>query len=105
LKKGLNEVCYGFFSTLANPTRLAIIERLREESMNVSGMAKELGQEQSMVSHNLKILERCKFVVSEKRGKEKYVSLNRDTVEALIRIVERHADKYCGSAGNCPSCS
>ena len=104
MKKGLNEVCYGFFSTLANPTRLAIIERLREGSMNVSGLAKELGQEQSMVSHNLKVLERCKFVFSEKKGKEKYVSLNRDTVEALIRIVERHADKYCDSASNCPFC-
>ena len=104
MKKGLNDVCYGFFSTLANPTRLAIIERLRNGSVNVSGLAKELGQEQSMVSHNLKILERCKFVFSEKRGKEKYVSLNRDTVDALIRIVEMHADRYCDSVGNCPFC-
>jgi len=101
LKKGLNEICYGFFSTLANPTRLAILEKLREGATNVSSLAKELGQEQSMVSHNLKILERCKFVVSEKRGKEKYVSLNEDTVEALIKIVERHAEKYCNSTGNC----
>jgi DNA-binding transcriptional ArsR family regulator len=105
MKKGLNEVCYGFFSSLANPTRLAILERLRDGEMNVSGLAAELGLEQSMVSHNLKILERCKFVVSEKMGKEKYVSLNGDTMEVLIRVVERHASRYCNSANDCPLCS
>jgi len=104
LKRGLNEACYCFFSTLANPTRLAILERLRGGTMNVSGLARELGQEQSMVSHNLKLLERCRFVVSEKKGKEKYASLNGDTVEALFRVAERHADMYCNSEANCAAC-
>jgi DNA-binding transcriptional ArsR family regulator len=101
LKKGLNGVCYGFFSSLANPTRLAILEKLMGGEMNVSGLAKELGLEQSMVSHNLKLLEKCKFVFSTKKGKEKYVTVNRETVAALFGIAERHADKYCDSAGNC----
>jgi len=101
LKKGLNGVCYGFFSSLANPTRLAILERLMDGEMNVSGLAKELGLEQSMVSHNLKLLEKCRFVFSAKRGKEKYVTLNKETVAALFRVAERHADKYCDSTGNC----
>lgn len=101
MKKGLNEVCYGFFSSLANPTRLAILERLMDGEMNVSGLAKELCLEQSMVSHNLKLLEKCRFVFSAKRGKEKYVTVNREIVDALFRVAERHADKYCDSAGNC----
>jgi DNA-binding transcriptional ArsR family regulator len=62
----------------------------------------EIGQEQSMVSHNLKILEQCSFVFSERRGKEKYVSLNGDTVNSIFGIVEEHEDKYCRAAGNCP---
>jgi len=27
LNRGMNETCYGFFSALANPTTLAIIEK------------------------------------------------------------------------------
>jgi len=101
LKRGLSEICYGFFSTLANPTRLAILERLSEGEMNVTRLASELGQEQSMVSHNLKILEQCSFVFSERRGKEKYVFLNGDTVNSIFGVVEEHEDKYCKADGNC----
>lgn len=102
MKRGLSETCYGFFSTLANPTRLAILEKLFQGEMNVTGLASELGQEQSMVSHNLKLLEQCSFVFSERRGKEKYVSLNEDTVNSIFGIAEEHEDKYCKAAGSCP---
>lgn len=102
MKKGLNDICYGFFSTLANPTRLAILEKLSMGEMNVTGLASELGEEQSMVSHNLKILEQCSFVFSSRRGKEKYVSLNGDTVNSIFSIVEEHEEKSCKLAGNCP---
>lgn len=102
MKRGLNDICYGFFSTLANPTRLAILEKLSEGEKNVTGLASELGQEQSMVSHNLKMLEQCSFVFSERRGKKKYVSLNEDTVNSILGIVENHEAKYCRATGNCP---
>ena len=59
MKRGLGDVCYGFFSTLANPTRIAILERLQDGPMNVSRVAALLDLEQSMVSHNLKLLEKC----------------------------------------------
>ena len=62
MKKGLSETCNRFFSVLSNPTRLAALETLMEGSMNVSQLAESLGQEQSMVSHNLRPLVRCRFV-------------------------------------------
>jgi ArsR family transcriptional regulator, zinc-responsive transcriptional repressor len=102
MKRGLSDICYGFFSTLANPTRIAILERLQDGPMNVSGLATLLEQEQSMISHNLKLLERCNFVSSEKRGKEKYVFVNVDTVEELFKLVENHAHNSCKLTGNCP---
>ncbi len=102
MKRGLSDICYGFFSTLANPTRIAILERLQDGPMNVSGLATLLEQEQSMISHNLKLLERCNFISSEKRGKEKYVFVNVDTVEELFKLVENHAHNSCKLIGNCP---
>lgn len=43
VKMGLTNLCYGFFSTLANPTRLAIIEKLDEGPMNVTELVEALG--------------------------------------------------------------
>ena len=102
MKRGLGDVCYGFFSTLANPTRIAILERLQDGPLNVSGLARLLEQEQSMISHNLKLLEKCNFISSERRGKEKYVFLNESTVPALFALVENHAHNSCDVSGACP---
>jgi len=102
MKKGLSQTCHAFFSTMANPTRLAALEKLREGPMNVSQLSEALNQEQSMVSHNLRPLVRCRFVHVEKQGRERVYALNRETVEALFDIVENHAEKYCPTGGRCP---
>ena len=101
MKKGLSQTCYTFFSTMANPTRLAALEHLREGPMNVSQLAEALDQEQSMVSHNLRPLVLCRFVHVERRGRERVYTLNRETLEALFNIVENHAEKYCPTGGRC----
>jgi ArsR family transcriptional regulator, nickel/cobalt-responsive transcriptional repressor len=101
LKRGLTDTCYGFFSTLANPTRLAILEKLRTTPMNVTDLADAIGQEHSMVSHNLRTLERCNLISSERNGKEKIYSVNKETVEGIFRVVENHAENHCPFHGAC----
>ena len=58
MKRGLSEICYVFFKVLANPTRLAILEVLRDRPRSVSDIAESLKQEQSMISYNLEPLEK-----------------------------------------------
>jgi len=101
MKRGLSETCHLFFSTLANPTRLAILELLREGPRNVTEISEALNQEQSMISHNLRPLERCRFVFSERRKKEHFYSLNKETMEQLLKIFAYHAEKYCPTEGKC----
>ena len=101
MKQSLSEVCYQFFSTLANPTRLAILELLREGPKNVTEIAEALKKEQSLISHNLKPLLRCRFVFSERRKRERFYYLNRETVEKLFKIFSYHAEKYCPTKGKC----
>jgi len=101
MKQTLSETCYQFFSTLANPTRLAILELLRDGPRNVTEISEALNQEQSMISHNLKPLERCKFVFSERRKKERFYFLNKETMEKLFKIFSYHAEKYCPTGGKC----
>ena len=70
MKKTLNKTCYRFFSCLSNPTRLATIEMLLEKPMSVNEIANQLGEEQSMISHNLKPLLECNFIENKKYGKK-----------------------------------
>jgi ArsR family transcriptional regulator len=90
-----------FFKALANPTRLAILEVLREKPRSVTEIAESLKQEQSMISHNLTTLERCRFVFSERKEKQRIYSLNRETVEPLFKLFTFHSQKYCPTHGKC----
>ena len=101
MKKGLSETCYKFFVNLANPTRLAILEQLMKKSMSVNKLAESLGQEQSMVSHNLQPLLQCNFVYTQRKGKKRIYSINEETISALFKAVENHAEKFCPTRGKC----
>jgi DNA-binding transcriptional ArsR family regulator len=101
MKRGLSETCYEFFKVLANPTRLAILEVLREKPRSVTEIAKSLKQEQSMISHNLEPLEKCRFVFSERKEKQRIYSLNKETAEPLFKLFAYHAQKFCPTRGKC----
>lgn len=101
MKRGVSETCYAFFKVLANPTRLAILEALRDKPRSVTEIAESLKQEQSMISHNLEPLEKCRFVFSERKEKQRIYSLNKETVEPLFRLFAHHSQKYCPTRGKC----
>lgn len=84
-----------FFTSLANPNRLQIIMSLREGDKNVTEICSHTGFEQTMVSHNLKRLERCGMVFAERKGKSKYYSLNQETIKPLIKMIDSHVSNYC----------
>jgi DNA-binding transcriptional ArsR family regulator len=101
MKKGLTPICHRFFTNLSNPTRLATLEQLMNKPMSVNELAEALGQEQSMISHNLKPLLQCNFISSEKEGKKRVYSVNQETISALFKAVENHAEKFCPTGGKC----
>ena len=101
MKKGLTEICHRFFTNLSNPTRLATLEKLMEKPMSVNELAISLGQEQSMVSHNLQPLLKCNFISIERQGKKRIYSANQETVGALFKTLKIHAEKYCPTGGKC----
>jgi len=80
---------------------LAILELLREGPRNVTQISEALDQDQSMISHNLKPLVRCSFVSVEKRWREHVYSINEETLEAIFRIFDNHAGKYCPKGREC----
>jgi DNA-binding transcriptional ArsR family regulator len=101
VKKGISTMCYSFFSALSNPTRLAIIETLMEQPKPVNQIVVELGQEQSMISHNLRTLSQCNFVEVQVEGKKRVYKLNHETLDPLVKLVENHFDKFCLNGNEC----
>ncbi|MGD8546212.1 MAG: metalloregulator ArsR/SmtB family transcription factor [Candidatus Bathyarchaeota archaeon] len=101
MKYNLSKTCHLFFSTLSTPSRLGILEALEESPRNVSQLVNSLNQEQSMISHNLKSLARCGFVFVEKKGRERVYFLNREIMEPMFKLIDKHMKKYCPENKEC----
>ncbi len=84
-----------FFETLANKRRLKIIDLLRTGPKSVLEIVEKSGLEQSNVSHNLKRLEYCGFVKAKPNGKQRIYSLNKETIEPLMQLIDKHTNKFC----------
>jgi ArsR family transcriptional regulator len=84
-----------FFTNLANPLKIGIILGLKEKEKNVTEISKELGVEQSKVSHALSALKSCHIVDMKQRGKERVYSLNDETIVPMLRLIDKHANANC----------
>ncbi|MBD3253081.1 metalloregulator ArsR/SmtB family transcription factor [Candidatus Pacearchaeota archaeon] len=83
-----------FCKTLANRTRYEIIRILADKPRNVKEICKKTGFEQSRVSHNLKKLEKCGFVSSVHKGKNRIYSLDREYILPILKNIDKYIEKY-----------
>ena len=96
-----NEAYYLLFSALANRTRLAIIDALKDEPKTILEISTILDQQEATIAHNLKPLMRCIIVNSQKSAREHLYSLNKEIVEPLSEILSFHVNKYCLGLKKC----
>ena len=96
-----NEAYYRFFSALANRTRLAIIDVLKEDAKTAFEIANALKHEPEVIRQNLEVLEHCILIRSEGFGKEKRYALNKEVLEPISEILSFHTNKYCPGLKEC----
>ena len=84
-----------FFNNFAQKTKLNIILTLKEKPLSVSEISKQINEEQSKVSHNLKKLAECNILAVQQKGKQRIYSLNKETVLPLLNLVEEHVKHHC----------
>jgi ArsR family transcriptional regulator len=89
------------FKALSDPTRLAILEQLREccgasccvseeqESRNVSEIAERFELALSTVSHHLKELRDAGLIVCTKRGKRVHCAIDTEALKKVKEFLER----------------
>jgi len=96
-----NEAYYQFFSALANRTRLAIIDVLKEDGKTLSEISDALKQEPDVILRNLEVLEHSTLILSKGSGKEKRYALNKEVLEPLSEILAFHTSKHCPGLKQC----
>jgi len=96
-----NEAYYLLFSALANRTRLAIIDVLKDGPKTILEISQILDQQEATIADNLKPLMSSTIVNSQKSGKEHLYSLNKEIVEPLSEILSFHVNKYCPGLEKC----
>ncbi len=84
-----------FFESIAPEMRMKILFALKDRAMSVNELADSLSEEQSKISHNLKKLTECSFLDVKRKGKKRVYSLRKETVLPLLKVVERHAQRFC----------
>jgi len=102
LKSSHKSTYHVFFGNLANSLRIDIISKLKEKPRSVGDISKELGVEQSKISHALASLKCCNIVDVEQKGKSRVYSLNKQTIIPMLDLIDKHAKTFCG--GNCKEC-
>lgn len=78
--------------SLATPSRVLILARLRERPQSVSELVAAVGMEQSAVSHQLKLLRDSGLVVGERHGRRVIYSLYDHHVAWLIDQAVGHVE-------------
>ncbi len=81
-----------YFQALAEPTRLQILNLLREREHNVGELAQRCGFTSANISRHMSVLAKQGLVSRENRGTSVYYRIADDSVYALCDLV-------CGNIG------
>ena len=76
------------FRGFADPSRLAILEALREGERTVSDLVETTGLTQPNVSNHLSCLRDCGLVAVRQQGRFAYYSLSDDRVAELLLLAD-----------------
>ncbi|MEQ9398925.1 MAG: metalloregulator ArsR/SmtB family transcription factor [Longimicrobiales bacterium] len=90
------------FRGFADPSRLSILESLREGPRSVSDVVEVTGLSQPNTSNHLACLLDCDLVEREQRGRFAYYRLSDDRVEALLASVDELLESVTRGVYVCP---
>lgn len=90
-----------FFRVLGDPTRLAIIEALLERERTVSELVELLGAPQSRISNHLACLRWCRFVETERRGRNVLYRIADERLAGVLELGASLAEPNCDHLASC----
>ena len=89
----------GIFRALAHPTRIAIVELLRDEGeVPVSRIYEQLGLEQANASQHLAVLRSKQIVIGRKDGNQVFYALRDPIIGKVLNLMRQYFQKHLNEA-------
>jgi ArsR family transcriptional regulator len=79
-----------FFQALAHPTRIAIVELLRDGELSAGALIERVGVEQANASQHLTILRTKHIVVNRKAGNQVFYSVRDPLILEVLDVMRRY---------------
>jgi DNA-binding transcriptional ArsR family regulator len=79
-----------FFQALAHPTRIAIVELLRDGELSAGALIERLGVEQANASQHLTVLRAKHIVVNRKAGNQVFYSVRDPLILEVLDVMRRY---------------
>jgi ArsR family transcriptional regulator len=99
MKDKLRRFKAGVFQALAHPTRIAIVELLRdEEEVPVSSIYETLRVEQANASQHLAVLRSKQIVVGRKKGNQVFYSLRDPILGKILDLMRQYFHAHLSEA-------
>ena len=95
------ELTAKLFRGFSDPSRLAILQVLREGAMTVSEIVEETHLTQSNVSNHLACLRDCGLVTAEQDGRFVYYGLSDKRVERFLNLADELLHKVARGVYEC----
>ena len=83
-----------FFQALAHPTRIAIVEQLRNGELSAGTLIERLGIEQANASQHLAVLRAKNIVVNRKAGNQVFYSVRDPLIIEVLDVMRRYFHKH-----------
>jgi len=98
MRDTLREFKASIFQALANSTRIAIIEVLRDGELPAGAIIERLGLEQANASQHLSILRAKRIVSSRKEGNQVFYSVRDPLLIDVLDIMRRYFQAHIEEA-------
>jgi ArsR family transcriptional regulator len=87
-----------FFQALAHPTRIAILEQLRDGELSAGVIIERLGMEQANVSQHLAVLRSKQIVVNRKVGNQVFYSVRDPLIIEVLNLMRQYFHTHLSEA-------
>lgn len=94
----LREYKANIFQALAHPTRIAIVEIVREGEISARAIQGRLGIEQANLSQHLAILRSRQIVSSRKEGNQVFYSLRHKVLGKVLDLMREYFEGHLKEA-------
>jgi DNA-binding transcriptional ArsR family regulator len=82
------------FGCLSDPTRRDILGRIAQEALSIGEIARPYNLTFAAISKHLKVMERARLIIKERKGKEQIVHLSPDALASADEYLAMYRKQW-----------